>query len=149
MKSYGKFLFALIVLSTKVHATYTVGERDSRRNRMKSCCRTEDTELGCKNDPTEQCYTNNAEFNCELGDHNRETNESESINGKESEEEGQVTDQPDILIEEAGDLTNLRWHAGKVGAFDVSLYGADIITDGIQFATHTSNCPQLSEGVIY
>ena len=58
MMLYGKFLFAPIVLSTKVHATNAVSECDSRRNRMRSCGRTEDTEFGYKNDPAEQLHTN-------------------------------------------------------------------------------------------
>ena len=71
---------------------------------------------------------------CELGDTEREQNEGDSMKGKGSEEE-----ERDTVREEVGDLKTLRWHAGRVGAFDVSLYGVDVITDGVQLATHTSN----------
>ena len=84
-----------------------------------------------------QLNTTEPDVKCELGEKSREKNYGDSMEGKGSEEEEK--DQTDILREDAGDFSNLRWHVGRVGAFDVSLYGADVITDGVQFATHTSN----------
>ena len=42
--------------------------------------------------------------------------------------------------EEEEDVTNQRWQIAKVGIFDIGLYSADVVTDGVQVATHISNC---------
>ena len=45
--------------------------------------------------------------------------------------------------EEDGDLCSQRWQIAKVGILDVSLYSADVVTDGVVVATHISNCHEV------
>ena len=58
--------------------------------------------------------------------------------GEEKAEEGKTVEEEDKGNEE--DVTSQRCQTAKVGIFDVALYSADVVTDGVQVATHYSNC---------
>ena len=59
-------------------------------------------------------------------------------NGEEKAEEEKTVEEEDKGNEE--DVTSQRLHAAKVGIFDVALYSADVVTDGVQVATHLASC---------
>ena len=92
-------------------------------------------QLGCNKITNQQSDVENK--NCELGIR-------EHRGGGASEEgefgEGETASE----LEEISKAQDLRLHIVTVGVLDVSLYGADVITDGVQFATHKSNCTLLS-----
>ena len=54
---------------------------------------------------------------------------------KEAEEENTVEEEDE---REEEDVTSERCQTAKVGIFDVSLYSADVVTDGVQVAIHIS-----------
>ena len=63
-------------------------------------------------------------------DHKEETKD-ESVSGDEEK-----TQEVSVVVEASGK----RAHALKVGILDVSLFGADVMSDGVQVATHYRNC---------
>ena len=60
--------------------------------------------------------------------------------GEEKAEEEKTVEEEDKVEEE--NVTS-RWHAAKVGIFDISLYSADVVTDGVQVVTHYFNCHKI------
>ena len=67
--------------------------------------------------------------------------EKEVDNGHKEETKDESGDeekiQEDSVVVEA---SGKRAHALKVGILDVSLFGADVMSDGVQVATHYRNC---------
>ena len=64
-------------------------------------------------------------------------------NGGQEIEDDENTVEEDDNGEEEEDAKSQRWQMAKVGIFDVGLYSADVVTDGVQVATHLSNCHKL------
>ena len=67
----------------------------------------------------------------EVDNGHKEETKDESVSGDEEK-----TQEVSVVVEASGK----RAHALKVGILDVSLFGADVMSDGVQVGTHYRNC---------
>ena len=67
----------------------------------------------------------------EVDNGHKEETKDESVSGDEEK-----IQEVSVVVEASGK----RAHALKVGILDVSLFGADVMSDGVQVGTHYTNC---------
>ena len=67
----------------------------------------------------------------EVDNGHKEETKDESVSGYE-----EIIPEVSVVVEASGK----RAHALKVGILDVSLFGADVMSDGVQVGTHYRNC---------
>ena len=66
--------------------------------------------------------------------------ESENGHTDETKYESVIGDEVEKQGDSAVDTSGKRAHAVKVGVLDVSLFGADVMSDGVQVATYYRHC---------